>query len=140
LIEKDKMFQCTNKHDIWILYAKVIKGQSFSGRGLESFLPHRYIYIYIGDVQWGPNQNGVFEIAVKEISMLPTLTASQELKNWYFTTKCLPQHHLYVSNMYTKFQGQKIHQKKVIQNLSTWVVVEKISLLPTLTDFHGLKK
>jgi len=27
-------------------------------------------------VQWGDNQNGVFEIAVKEISHLPTLTAS----------------------------------------------------------------
>jgi len=27
-------------------------------------------------VQWGPNQNGVFEIVVKEISMLLTLTAS----------------------------------------------------------------
>jgi len=54
--------------------------------------------------------------------------------------KCLPQHHLYVSNVCTKFQGQKIHQKKVIQNISTWVAMEKISLLPTLTDSQGLKK
>jgi hypothetical protein len=35
--------------------------------------------------------------------------------------------------MYAKFQGQKIHQQKVIQNLPTLVVVEKFSLLPTLT-------
>jgi len=34
--------------------------------------------------------------------------------------------------MYNKFQGQKIHQKKVIQNLPTLVAVEIFSLLPTL--------
>jgi len=60
-------------------------------------------------VQWGDNQNGVFEFAVKEIPVLPTLTASQELKNWYFTMKFFSQHHLYVNNTCTKFQGQKIH-------------------------------
>jgi len=42
--------------------------------------------------------------------------------------------------MCTKFQGQKIHQKKDIQNLPTCVVVKKISLLPTLTASQGLKK
>jgi len=76
---------------------------------------------------------------VKEISVLPTLTASQELKNWYFTRKFLSQHHLYVNNTYTKFQGQKIHQKKDIQNLPRCVAVKKISLLPTLIASQGLK-
>jgi len=61
------------------------------------------------------NQNGVFEIEVKEISMLPTLTASRELKNWYFNTKFLPQNHLYVNNTCTKFQGQNITKKKIFK-------------------------
>jgi len=34
--------------------------------------------------------------------------------------------------MYAKFQGQKIHREKVIQNLPTLVVVEILSLLSTL--------
>jgi len=38
-------------------------------------------------VQWGTNQNVVFEIAVRKISRLPTLKVSRELKNWYFPTK-----------------------------------------------------
>jgi hypothetical protein len=40
---------------------------------------------------------------------------------------------LYVNYMYAKFQGQKIHWQKVIQNLPTLVDVEKFSLMPTLT-------
>jgi len=63
-------------------------------------------------VQWGTDQNVIFEFAVKEIAVLPTLTASQELKNWNFTMEFLSQHHLYVNYTCTKFQGQKIHQKK----------------------------
>jgi len=90
------------------------------------------------NVQWSTNQNGVFEFAMKEISMLATLIASRELKNWYFTMKFLSQH-LYVNNTCTKFQGQKIHQKKYIQNLPICVAVKKNSLLPTLTTFQGLK-
>jgi len=35
----------------------------------------------ISHVQWGDNQNGVFEFTMKEISHLPTLTTSQGLKN-----------------------------------------------------------
>jgi len=65
-------------------------------------------------VQWGTNQNGVFQFAMKEVSVLPTLTAFRELKNWYFTMKFLSQHHLYVNNTCNKFQGQKIYQKKDI--------------------------
>ena len=42
--------------------------------------------------------------------------------------------------MYEKLQGQKIHKKKVIQHLPTWIPVRKISLLPTLTPSQGLKK
>jgi len=45
-------------------------------------------------LQWGTNQNVVFEFAVRKISILPTLKASRELKNWYFTTKFLPKHYL----------------------------------------------
>ena len=40
--------------------------------------------------------------------------------------------------MYAKFQGQKIHRKKVIQNLPTLVAVEIFSLLPTLTASQRL--
>jgi len=36
-------------------------------------------------VQWGTNQNVVFEIAAKKLSRLPTLKAFRELKNWYFS-------------------------------------------------------
>jgi hypothetical protein len=41
--------------------------------------------------------------------------------------------------MYAKFQDQKIHRQKVIQNLPTLVAVEKFSLLPTLTTSQILK-
>jgi len=48
--------------------------------------------------------------------VLPTWKAFRELKNWYFTMKFLPHHHLYVSNACTKFQGQKIYQKKIFKS------------------------
>jgi len=80
----------------------------------------------------GSNQNVVFEFAVREILVLPTLKVSQELKIWYFNMKNLPQNHLYVNNMCTKFQGQEIYQKRDIRNLLTCVVVKCFSLLPTL--------
>jgi len=70
--------------------------------------------------------------------MLPTLKASRELKNWYFTMKFLQQNHLYDNNTCTKFQGQKFYQKKDIQNLLTCVVVKCFSLLPTLTASQRL--
>jgi hypothetical protein len=41
--------------------------------------------------------------------------------------------------MYAKFQDQKIHSQKVIQNLPTLVAVEIFSLLPTLTTSQILK-
>jgi hypothetical protein len=90
-------------------------------------------------VQWGTNQNVVFKIAVRKLSRLPTLKASRELTNWYFPTKILPKHYLQVSYMLAKFQDQKIHRKKVIQNLPTLVAVENFSLLPTLTTSQILK-
>jgi len=40
--------------------------------------------------------------------------------------------------MYAKFQGHKIHQQKVIQNLPTLVAVEIFSQLPTLTASQSL--
>jgi hypothetical protein len=36
------------------------------------------------------------------------------LRNCLFTMKCLAQHDLYDNNNHAKFQGQKIHQNKVI--------------------------
>ena len=51
----------------------------------------------------------------------------------------LAQHDLYDNNIHAKFQGQKIHQKNVIQNLPTLVAaVESFSLLPTLTASQRL--
>jgi len=76
---------------------------------------------------------------VKKISLQPTLRGSRELKIWYFTTKFLPQLDIYVNNTWSKFQGQKIHHLKVIQNLPTWIVVEFFSLLPTFTASQGLE-
>jgi hypothetical protein len=48
------------------------------------------------------------------ISLLPTLTPPQRLRNCLFTMKCLAQHDLYDKKNQAKFQGQKIHQNKVI--------------------------
>jgi len=42
--------------------------------------------------------------------------------------------------MCAKYQGQKIHRKKDIQNLTTRVVLRKFSLLSTLTPSQGLTK
>jgi len=42
------------------------------------------------------------------------------------------------NNTSTKFQGQKIYQRKDIRNLLTCVVVKCFSLLPTLTLSQGL--
>jgi hypothetical protein len=50
----------------------------------------------------------------KTISLPPTLTPSQRLRICLFTMKCLAQHGLYDKNNHAKFQGQKIHQNKVI--------------------------
>jgi hypothetical protein len=69
----------------------------------------------------------------KTISLLPTLTPFQRLRNFLFTIKALAQHDLYDKNNPAKFQGQKIHPKKIIQILPTLVAaVESFSLLPTL--------
>jgi len=83
---------------------------------------------------------------VREISMLPTLKASQELKNWYFTMKFFPQHCLSNNNMYTKFKGQKIYKGRDIKNLPTCVAVRNFSVanfesLPTaqkLVFYHEI--
>jgi len=45
----------------------------------------QFVSFQYSTVQWGRNQNVVFEFAMREISVLPTLKASRELKNWYFT-------------------------------------------------------
>jgi len=41
---------------------------------------------FVMHVQWGNNQNVVFEIAARKLSRLPTLKAFRELKIWYFST------------------------------------------------------
>jgi hypothetical protein len=46
----------------------------------------------------------------KTISLLPTLTPSQRLRNCLFTMKFLKQHDFYDKKNHAKFQGQKIHE------------------------------
>ena len=48
----------------------------------------------------------------KTISLLPTLTPSQRLRNCLFTMKFLAQHALYDNNIHANFQGQNIYTKK----------------------------
>jgi len=98
----------------------------------------RFKTFLYADVYWSSNQNVFFEFVIRKISMLPTLKASQELKNWYFTMKYFAQSNLYVNKMCTNFQGQKIYQKEDIRNLLTCVVVKCFSLLPTLTTSQRL--
>ena len=53
----------------------------------------------------------------KTISLLPTLTPSQRLRNCLFTMKFLAQHALYDNNIHAKFQGQKnLYKKKYLQS------------------------
>jgi len=90
------------------------------------------------DSQKKDTQNLPTCVLVKINSMLPTLTTSQGLKFISFAMKFLEQQSLYNNNIYSKFQGQKINNKKDIHNLPTCVVLrntimETISLLPTLT-------
>ena len=49
----------------------------------------------------------------KTISLLPTLTPSQRLRNCLVTMKCLAQHALYDNNIHAKFQGQNIYKKYI---------------------------
>jgi len=53
------------------------------------------------------------------ISLLPTWTPYQGLKNCLFTMKLLEENHFYVDNVCAKFQGQKMHTKKDIDILPT---------------------
>jgi len=64
-------------------------------------------------------------VAVRKISLLPTLTPSQRLRKNIWSMKFLSWDHLYVDNMCAKFQVQKSHPKKGIWNLSKCVVVRK---------------
>jgi len=47
------------------------------------------------------------------------------------------QDHLYVNNISAKFQGQKIHTQKDIQNLPTCVVMRMIFLALGIVLFYG---
>ena len=62
-------------------------------------------------------------VAVRKVSQLPTLTSSQELRNFFFPMKILEWKHLYVVYMYGKFQVLKIHTKNNIPNLPPCVVL-----------------
>jgi len=62
-------------------------------------------------------------VAVNFFSMLPTLIASQGLKKTNFAMKFLEQEVLYVNNIFSKFQCQKINKKKIFtiyQHVSFW--------------------
>jgi hypothetical protein len=93
-------------------------------------------------VQWGTNQNVIFEIAVRKISRLPTLKASRNspTKNYskstnigrcgefftaanfdnlakfefFFAMKFLEKKPLYVNIIWLKFQVQIINKKKIL--------------------------
>jgi hypothetical protein len=65
--------------------------QSNIGVGLGAYLNSCH---GLSIVQWGTNQNVVFEIAARKLSRLPTLKAFLELKNWYFSTIFLPKNYL----------------------------------------------
>jgi len=89
------------------------------------------------EVQKGTIQNGVFAFVGKKISHLPTLIASQGLKNWSLTIKFLARHHLYVNYMCAKRFTQKGYSKST--NMCSQAM-KKISLLPTLTPSKDWKK
>jgi len=57
------------------------------------------------------------------ISLLPTLTPSQGLRNCVFTMKFLAQDTLHVNKKCAKIQVQKIYTKKSTHNLPICVVV-----------------
>jgi len=76
-------------------------------------------------------------IAVRKISLLPTLTPSQRLEKKNLAMEILSWDPLYVNTMCAKFQVQKICPPKDIWNLPTCVVVRKFSL-HMLVDFKYL--
>jgi len=51
--------------------------------------------------------------------------------------KFLAEDNLYVDNMCDKFQGQKIHPEKHIQNLPTCVVARMIFSALEILPFYG---
>ena len=67
----------------------------------------------------------------KTISLLPTLTPSQRLRNCLLTIKCLAQHALYDKNILAKFQGQNMYTKKNLQSTNVYVLLLPQSLLVT---------
>ena len=58
-------------------------------------------------------------------TLLPTLTPSTGLKICFFTLKFWGQHHLYVDNIHTKFQVQRTHKTKDIEDQLPWGSCEK---------------
>jgi len=128
---------CQTECDIWRSIHKLWSDKRFLVEVLKSFLPHRYISI----LEMYSQVQLIYEFLHSQwnkISLLPTLTPSQGLQNWYFIMKFFPQHNLYVNNTCTKFQGQKIHQKRRYSKSTNMCSCEKNSLLPTSIAFQRL--
>ena len=74
---------------------------------------------------------------MSKISLLPTLQPSQGLKTLFFAMKFYSRSHIYVDNMCTKFQVQKIHPQKDTSNLPTCILKLAIVLYKnTMVDFE----
>jgi hypothetical protein len=67
----------------------------------------------------------------KTISLLPTLTPSQRLRNCLYTMEFLAQHALHDNNIHAEFQGQNIYTKKYLQSTNVYVLLLPQSLLVT---------
>jgi hypothetical protein len=71
----------------------------------------------------------------KTISLLQALTPSQRLRNCLFTMNVLAQHDIYDKNNHAKFQGQKIHRKKLFKSTNIGSCCGKFS---TAANFDSL--
>ena len=75
------------------------------------------------------------------ISLLPTLTPSQRLRNVPFTMKDLAEHALYVNNIHAKFRGHNIYTKEKNFNVQTSFTIANLDTLPRIDItclFHGI--
>ena len=73
-----------------------------------------------GFVQWGTNQNVVFEIAARKLSRLPTLKAFQELKNWYFPTMFYQRIIFKLIICVPNFKAKRSTDKKLFKICQHW--------------------
>lgn len=78
-------------------------------------------------MQWRINENGIFEYAKKETSMLSTLSALQEVKNWYFSIKILCNI-IFILIIYGQLSKPKDLHKKRYVNTTNLYSYEKNSI------------